>query len=307
MREYRIKLAKGDYRMKLEKVGLLSPGDMGHTVGRVLVEHGMPVLTCLEGRSERTRRLAQEAGIDEVATYEQLVRDTDMILSILVPGCAGSVATTVARALRATQRQVVYVDCNAIAPMTAREVAETIKEAGSPFVDVGIIGPPPTRQSVTRFYASGAAAGEFKRLSQYGLDVRVLGREVGQASGFKMMYGALTKGSFALEIALLIGASQMGLYEELVEEFQLSQAERYSSMERVLLTVPYRARRWIGEMQEIARTFEDMKMTPRFHQGAEDIYRLIGRTSLADETPETRDKSRTLSQMIEILKKRIDT
>jgi len=288
--------------MKLQKVGLLSPGDMGHTVGRVLVEHGMPVLTCLEGRSERTRRLAQEAGIEEIPTYEQLVRDTDVILSILVPANAESTAITVARALKATGRQVVYVDCNAIAPETVRKLSEIIKGAGSPFVDVGIIGPPPTKEGVTRFYASGEDASEFKRLSEYGLDVRVIGTEVGQASGLKMMYGALTKGSFALEIALLVGAYRMGLYEELVKEFQLSQAERYASMERALLTVPYRARRWIGEMQEIARTFEDLKLTLKFHQGAEDVYRLISKTSLADETPETLDKSRTLSQMIEILK-----
>ncbi|MFW6149910.1 MAG: DUF1932 domain-containing protein [Chloroflexota bacterium] len=288
--------------MKPQKVGVLSPGDMGHTVGRVLVEHGMPVLTCLEGRSERTRMLAEEAGIEEVPTYEQLVGDVDMILSILVPSEAESVATLVAGALKATGRQVVYVDCNAIAPMTVRKVAETIKGAGSPFVDVGIIGPPPTKEGMTRFYASGPDAGEFKRLSDYGLDVRVLGAEIGQASGLKMMYGALTKGSFALEIALLMGASRMGLYEDLVKEFQLSQAERYASMDRVLLTVPYRARRWIGEMQEIAKTFGGLRLTPKFHQGAEDIYRLIGTTSLADETPETRDKSRTLSQMIEMLK-----
>ena len=40
--------------MKIQTVGLLSPGDMGHVVGQVLGSHGMPVLTCLEGRSART-------------------------------------------------------------------------------------------------------------------------------------------------------------------------------------------------------------------------------------------------------------
>lgn len=257
--------------MKLQKVGILSPGDMGHTIGHVLVEHGMAVLTCLKGRSERTHMLAQEAGIEAVPTYEQLIRDTDMILSILVPANAESATMMVAGALKTTGRQVMYVDCNAIAPMTVRKLAEIIKGAGSPFVDVGIIGPPPTKEGITRFYASGAGAGEFKRLNKYGLDVRVIGTEIGQASGLKMMYGALTKGSLALETALLVGACRMGLYEELVKEFQLSQAERYASMERALLTVPYRARRWIGEMQEIAKTFEDLKLTPKFHQGAEDI------------------------------------
>jgi len=287
--------------MKLRKVGLLSPGDMGHTVGHVLVEHGMPVLTCLQGRSERTRALAQEARIGEAPTYEQLVTDTDIILSILVPADAKNVAMMVAEALKTTKRQILYVDCNAIAPMTVRTLAEIIQGAGSLFVDVGIIGPPPTREGMTRFYASGADAGQFKQLSQYGLDVRVIGSDIGQASGLKMMYGALTKGSFALETALLVGAWRMGLYEELVKEFELSQAERYASMERHLQTVPYRAGRWIGEMQEIARTFKDLKLTPKFHQGAEDVYRFIAKSSLADETPETLDTKRTLPQLVKIL------
>ncbi|SVC42269.1 uncharacterized protein METZ01_LOCUS295123, partial [marine metagenome] len=34
--------------MSLETVAILSPGDMGHTVGRVLVEHGLRVITYLK-------------------------------------------------------------------------------------------------------------------------------------------------------------------------------------------------------------------------------------------------------------------
>jgi len=287
--------------MTLQKVGLLSPGHMGHTVGRVLVEHGMQVLTCLVGRSERTRALAEKAGIKAVPTYRQLVRDTDMILSILVPANAGKAARTVAEALRTTEEQVVYVDCNAIAPATARELAKIITGVGSRFVDAGIIGPPPTREGITRFYASGTDAGEFESLSKYGLDVRVIGTEIGQASGLKMTYAALTKGTSALSTELLVAAWRMGLYEVLVEELQLSQTERYTSLERSLQTMPSKSRRWAGEMEEIAKTFEELGLTPRIYQGAADIYRFVGKTSLADETPETLDKNRTLVQLIEAL------
>ena len=48
--------------MAVAAVGLLSPGDMGHAVGRELREGGLDLLTCLEGRSERTRGLAAAAG-----------------------------------------------------------------------------------------------------------------------------------------------------------------------------------------------------------------------------------------------------
>ena len=55
----------------LNTIGILSPGDMGHTVGDVLRQNGLRVITCLEGRSQRTRELAQKAGIVDVLTYSQ--------------------------------------------------------------------------------------------------------------------------------------------------------------------------------------------------------------------------------------------
>jgi len=93
------------------------------------------------------------------------------------------------------------------------------------------------------------------------------------------------------------------IYEALMEELQLSQAERYTSLERSLQTMPSQSRRWAGEMEEIAKTFEELGLTPRIYQGAADIYRFVGKTSLAAETPETLDKNRTLVQLVEVLAK----
>ena len=45
------------------KAGILSPGDMGSAVGRVLHESGAEVYTSLEGRSELTRLRAAECGL----------------------------------------------------------------------------------------------------------------------------------------------------------------------------------------------------------------------------------------------------
>lgn len=289
--------------MTLQAVGLLSPGDMGHAVGRVLIENGMKVLTCLEGRSERTRMLARESGTEAVPTYVQLVRDIDMLLSIVVPAEAEKVAMTVAQALKDSGEQIIYVDCNAIAPATARKVGDIITKAGSTFVDAGIIGSPPTRGRITRFCASGKDAAQFERLNSYGLDVWVIGVEIGQASGLKMTYAAMNKGTQAISTELLVAAWRMGLFEALVDLFRESHADWYTSMERRLAVMPTKSRRWVGEMEEIAKTFGNLGLTPKIFQGAADIYRFVGETSLADETPETRDKNRTLTQVIEALAK----
>lgn len=262
----------------MKTVALLSPGDMGHVVARVLIDHGLPVVTCLDGRSQQTRQRAQSVGIEDVATYADLVTRCDLVLSILVPAQALGSAQRVARALDDTGSQLLYVDCNAVAPETGKAVAEVIEAAGSPCVDAGIIGPPPTREGVTRFYASGQRAAEFAELRQYGLDVRLLGDEIGQASGFKMCYASLTKGTAALVIAQLVTASRLGLFQALVAELKLSQVDRYASAARSLPGLPAKAGRWIGEMEEIARTFDAQGVSPGFHQGAADMYRLVHAT-----------------------------
>ncbi len=118
---------------------------MGHTVGTVLSQNGLRVITCLAGRSQRTRQLAEKAGIVDVPTYSQLVIDAELILSIMVPAQAMSAASEVAEALQQTGTSLTYVDCNAIAPQTTRQLGEQITSAGGVFVDASIIGPPPRR------------------------------------------------------------------------------------------------------------------------------------------------------------------
>jgi 3-hydroxyisobutyrate dehydrogenase-like beta-hydroxyacid dehydrogenase len=285
--------------MAIKTIGLLSPGDMGSVVGKVLQSHGIRVLTCLKGRSERTRMLAHEAQIEAAPTYEELVRDTEMLLSIVVPEQALNTARLVADAMHNTGRSNTYVDCNAVSPGTVREISEVISAAGSRFIDAGIIGPPPRQPDVTRFYASGPEVEVFAELSNYGLDIRPLGADIGLASGLKMCYAALTKGMTAIATEILVTAHTMGLYEPLVAEWQLSQKDRYRTIERQLPVMPTKALRWISEMEEIAKTFGDVGLTPKIHQGAADVYRFVGSTPLAEETPETRDRDRTLAQVIE--------
>jgi len=287
--------------MSIRAVGILSPGDMGHVVGQVLLEHGMPVLTCLKGRSERTRGLARKAGIRDVPTYEALIRETDMILSILVPAEAENAARTVAQALRNSDETTVYVDCNAVSPATSQRIAKITKDTGSRYVEASIIGPPPRKEGTTCFYASGPDVEYFKALADFGLDIRPIGSDLGKGKGIKMVYAALTKGLTAISTELLIAAWRMDLYDELIELFKERQATLLQRMNQVLPRMPSRSRRWVGEMEEISKTFEVLGLTPKIYQGSADMYRFVGSTMLAEETAETINPDRTLAQVIDFL------
>ena len=284
--------------MTVRTVAILSPGDMGHAVGRILRESGFDVITCLEGRSERTRELAGRAGFLAVASLGEMVKQADLILSILVPAEALAVSRQVAAALRDTGEATPFADCNAVSPQTAEAMDRVVTDAGGLFIDGSIIGGPPKPDASPRFYVSGPHADLMSELDGRGIDVRDLGRSVGRASGIKMCYAALTKGTSALQYALLTAAEAMGLSDELRGELKSSQGEAYTRMEKQLPGVPSKAFRWIGEMEEIAATFEHLGVTPRFHEGAADVFRLLSETPFASETPETVDAERSLEEMI---------
>ena len=113
-------------------VALLSPGAMGAVVGQVLRQHGATVITSLEGRSEASAARAREAGLEAVSDDDELVDRADLLLSILVPAEVVRVAERVAAAVKSTGSSLVFVDCNAVAPHTGRQVADIVAAAGGP-------------------------------------------------------------------------------------------------------------------------------------------------------------------------------
>ena len=287
--------------MAKDTVALLFPGDMGHAVGRALGEHGHRVVTCLAGRSERTRGLARSGGVEDLPDLDALLAETALVLSILPPASALGTAEAVAAAMGRSGATPPYVDCNAISPATASAIDAVIREAGAPFIDGGIIGTKPGGGFLPRLYVSGPDTAPAEAIDGEAFEVKPMGAEVGRASAIKMCYAGLTKGTWTLYTAVLTAAEAMGLGDDLAAEFQNSQRDAYARMQSIVPRLPADSARWIGEMEEIAATFDDAGVTPGFHQGAAAMFRLLAATPFADETRETYDSNRSLKETVEVV------
>lgn len=288
-------------KMKIENVGLMSPGDMGQAVAMQIKAKGLNVYTALDQRSERTRVLAREAEITDLRTVARLVAECDVVLSIMNPGAAVDFAREASDALRASGRQTLIVDCNAIAPDTVREIAGLVEQAGGRFLDAGIIGPPPRGKAKTDLYVSGPGAADLEQLAGPQLVVHVIGEGIADASALKMCYGALNKGTQALWLEVLIAAERLGVAGILEQQLQQSQADRYSWALSQFPILPPKAYRWVPEMLEISKTLGAAGITPKVFEGAADIYRFVAGTSLGKETPENRDKAREGKDVVRLL------
>ncbi|MBW2029815.1 MAG: DUF1932 domain-containing protein [Deltaproteobacteria bacterium] len=74
-------------------------------------------------------------------------------------------------------------------------------------------------------------------------------------------------------------------------------------MRKRLPVVPMKSRRYVGEMEEIAKAFQEVGLTPDIFLGAADMYAFEGKTTLAERNPEDPDPLPTLSQLVEVLSK----
>ena len=288
---------------------MLSAGDMGHAVGRVARDRGCRVLTCLAGRSERTRTRAREAGIEDGGNLAAVAEAAGIILSILPPAEAPALAKAVAAAFPGpvSGKGRVFADCNAVAPATALAIGRIVEDAGFAFVDGGLVGPPPVAPPPTRLYVSGPEAGRLAFLENERLTVRSLGPEPGRASAVKMCYAALTKGSWTLFAALSTAAHRLGVAEALDREFSESQAAVRERQRAMLPRLPLDAGRWIGEMEEIAATLDAAGLPDGFHRAAAEMFRLLDGTPFAAESRRDWDRDRSPEQTVAAVSDVIDS
>ena len=287
--------------MTLKTVGILSPGDMGEGVGGSIRAQGFEVITVLAGRSEETRMRAQRAGFREVADLKTLVVEADLLLSIMPPERAEAVAEEVISAMRETGCVLTYADMNAIAPDTAKRIAKKLSATDATFIDGGIIGWAPFNSSAdSRLYVSGPAAHLMNPLDGNGKRVIQLGDEVGRASAVKMVYASVTKGTDSLLTAAYTVAEALGICDVMEVEWAASQPDAFARMGRRIPALPADAGRWIGEMEQIAETYASVGVTPNYHKGAAEIYRLLDKTPFASESRETFDKTRTVRESVKV-------
>ncbi len=245
--------------MAARTVGLLHPGEMGAAVAAVLRERGHRVVWASEGRSAETRARAEAAGLEDVRTAGE-VACSEVVFSICPPHAAIEVAASLG------SFGGVYVDANAVSPATAAKVADVVDK----FVDGGIVGSPPREPGTTRLYLSGERAAEVAELfAGTVLDTRL----VSNASAVKMAYAAWSKGTAAMLLAIRELARREGVEETLLAEWDLSLPELRERYERAERSAETKGWRWVGEMEEIAATFEAAGLPPGFHLAAAEVFR----------------------------------
>lgn len=284
--------------MAFQKIGIMSIGEMGFHWAKLLKSHGVDVLTYDKDRGEVSRKRGENAGAKSMASMEELVEEAELIVSIVVPSAATRVAAKVAQAAAKTGRKdLLFLDANAISPMTADEIAKTLAAARVNFIDGCIIGSASRMGKGTIVYVSGADAARMQALESFKIPIKVLGPNTHQASAFKVVYAGLTKGLQGLFCELLMGARRFGLLEEVRAQYEESFPGLLDKVSSSIIGLRIHAGRRAEEMDELKRTFNhnglESFMAPAAQKVLEAIAALdTGRAS--DDGARQGDLSETL-------------
>jgi 3-hydroxyisobutyrate dehydrogenase-like beta-hydroxyacid dehydrogenase len=275
------------------KVGVVSAGAMGSAIGAALRQGGAEVVTTLAGRSERTARLAREAGLECLPDLEAVVREAEIVLSVAPPDQAEAIARDIA----ATGASALVADLNAVSPATARRIDAALREAGLDLVDGSISGPPPCRAGTTRIYLSGPRAAEVLRLPFDGVELVHVGDEVGSASAVKMSTASVYKGTIALLTEALLAARANGVVDHVLDDL----GELAEDAALRIARSATKAHRYVGEMHEIAATQGAAGLTPALFEAMAVVYGDLARRPLTQAVPEEVDQAVQLYEVLDRL------
>lgn len=281
-------------------VGIVGTGAMGSALGARLRGGGCRVVACLAGRSDRSRALAAGAGIEELASLGGVLDAADVVLSVVPPEAALDVAGALATAASGLSAVPLVADLNAVSPATARRIAEVLRQAGLELVDGSISGPPPSAPGTTRVYLSGARAGEIAALPTAGVELRVVGAEVGLASAVKMCTASVYKGRVALLAQALRTAHANGVLEPVLDDLvEAGLADRERTGE-TLARASAKAWRYVAEMEEIAATQGAAGLTPSLFEALAEVYRDLATRAVA-ASPEAVPSASPLRDVLEAI------
>ncbi len=267
-------------------VAVVAQGAMGAGVGGRLAERGLHVITSLAERSEASATRARDAGM--VAASDQECAQADYFLSILPPSEALNLAKKMASLIGPSNKKPIYVDCNAVSPPTKIEIGNVVLKAGSPFVDVGIIGLPPQKDGSSPWlHASGPDAARFAPIGEFGINVNVIEGPIGAASALKMSYAGITKGVTALGAMMMLAATRHGAAEGLRKEFDRSQPALLPWFQRAIPAMYSKAYRFVGEMDEIADFVGDDPAAKKMYEAIGAFYTRFA-ADFADKQEETK-------------------
>ena len=237
----------------------------------------------MEGRSPRTQQLCREAGLNVVNSLDDILRHSDIVISLVSPSAALPVALEVGTHLEGSSRRLLYIDANSISPMTVAQISEVFRRVPVDFVDASIFGLASQLRQRGTLYLSGLRASELSDRFRPLVRVKIVGDTPGQASALKMIVSGISKGLPALFIETMLFAQDMHLLNDAIETCDEIYPSIMEVIRRMLPTYPQHAGRRCEELRELEETMSISGVTPGIVHAVREVTSAVASVDWPDK------------------------
>ena len=264
----------------MKTVTILYPGDLGSAVASLLVERGLKVVSCVDGRSERTRAGAEAAGVSLAPTLGEAVEGSDLVVSLVLQSKVLETAEAFVATAGTWTHPPMYLDGNSVSPATMLQVSEIVGRAGAECIDGAFLGSAKMLGETTILYLSGRKAEAVESIIGNAFRVKTIGPEIGLASAFKLAFSGFNKGLVSLFLEMVTVADRIGQREELLRCLWWFYPGPMKIVERLLPTYPRHVRRRIQEMSELVHWLTGIEHLSAMASGTKIVFEKFAQLAL---------------------------
>lgn len=244
------------------------------------------------------RDAAEAAGAACALTMAALTKESSALFCLVTADRALEAATSAAAVI---EPETLFLDCNSCAPATKTRSAEAITHAGGRYVDVAVMAPVHPKRHLTPLLVSGQHVQDARDLlDRLGMNASIAGGQIGQASSIKMLRSVMIKGLEALTAECMLAARRAGVEQAVLASLQASDpgidwtARSAYNLERMMVHGLRRA----AEMDEVARTVNDLGLPDRMSRAIAGWQREIGALALDGGEPSLGDRADRISDRL---------
>ena len=258
------------------RIAFIGFGEAGGILAKGLVASGRHDVVAYDlllddrEKSEAMRSKARGLGVEPARSAAAAAAGAAVVVSAVTAASSRSVAEDAGSYLRPGQ---FFLDLNSVSPETKRGNARAAERSGADYVEAAVMAAvPPSGLKVPMLFA-GRRADELKvLLDPAGMNLELVGTEVGEASAVKMCRSIMIKGLEALAVECFMTARLYGVEDRIVAS--LDKTFPHMNWERsagyLLGRVVEHGRRRAEEMREVAATIEDLGLAPLMATAAAD-------------------------------------
>ncbi|MEE9202629.1 MAG: DUF1932 domain-containing protein [Dehalococcoidia bacterium] len=251
------------------RLGVIGFGEVGYHISKGLKGAGVGQIVAYNNGTrnrppytEAFRHKAQSIGVSLAPTLEEMVHNSDLILSTVIPTTSLEVAGEAAPLLTPAH---FFVDLNSCSPEAKREGCALVEEKGGHYIDGVIMDNPLAQEHRSNIWACGEGAEEFHQvMGKYSMNIRVIPGKVGDAALLKMIFSVIAKGAQALLWESLLALHKAGLDPQVYHGLNnwVSQMGLLERADAVIAHSAIHAGRRAGEMEFAADTLLSLGVEP---------------------------------------------